>query len=161
MSDPRAATPEEFGERLRNTREARGITLEFISTKTKISLLTLQALEAGAFNRLPAAVFSRMFLRQYLQLVGEEPGPWLETFDHLWRRWEASSHPFPVVAARETPVRPWARWLVGFLLVAVALTLVLWLERRERDSRPAAPPTPQALVQELAPTPPTQKVPEE
>lgn len=160
MKDLRAQTAEEFGRALKALREARGVGLETIATKTKISSHTLHALEAGAFSRLPGQVFARMFLRQYLALLGEEPAPWVATFDVLWRKWESSSQPVPVVTVDEVKPRPGMRWAVGFVLVCAALAVVFWLHTRETQEGNVAPSTPQAVLQQLAPTPPPTPAPE-
>lgn len=161
MKDLRAQTPEELGRELKALREARGVTLEGIAAKTKISMYTLQALEAGTFSRLPGAVFARMFLRQYLAFLGEEPRAWLANFDVLWRRWEDSSQSVSAVSVEEVKPKTWARWVFGFLLVCAAVALVFWLEKRESRQVVEIEPTPQALLQQLAPTPPPTPSPEE
>lgn len=161
MKDLRAQTPEELGRELKALREARSVTLEAIAAKTKISVYTLQALEAGAFSRLPGAVFARMFLRQYLAFLEEEPGPWLATFDFLWRKWEASSQPVPAVSVEEVKPKTWVRWVFGFLLVCAAVAVVFWLEKRENPRVAGIEPTPRALLQQLAPTPPPTPTPQE
>ncbi|MFN3413082.1 MAG: RodZ domain-containing protein [Thermoanaerobaculum sp.] len=154
MKDLRAQTPEELGHKLKTLRESHGVTLEAIAAKTKISVCTLQALEAGTFSRLPGAVFARMFLRQYLAFLGEEPGSWLATFNFLWQKWESSSQPFPVVTVEEVKPKTWTRWVFGFFLVCLAVAVVFWLEKRESTEVAEIAPTPRALLQQLAPTPP-------
>ncbi|MBI3698161.1 MAG: helix-turn-helix domain-containing protein, partial [Acidobacteria bacterium] len=59
-----------FGETLRGEREARGITLEDISTATKISMRMLHAIESEEFDRLPGGVFNVNFVRQYARHIG-------------------------------------------------------------------------------------------
>lgn len=59
-----------FGEKLRNQREQRGITLEAISNSTKISVRMLRALEAEHFEQLPGGVFNKGFVRAYARQVG-------------------------------------------------------------------------------------------
>ena len=59
-----------FGEELRRERLAREITLEEISSATKISLHVLRALEASDLKRLPAPAFTRGFIRSYAQHIG-------------------------------------------------------------------------------------------
>lgn len=161
MKDLRAQTAEEFGRALQDLREARGVSLEGIAARTKIALHTLQALEAGAFARLPGLVFTRMFLRQYLNLLGEEPASWVATLEALWRRWESSSQPVVVVTVDEVRPRPWVRWVVGFAMVCGALAVVLWLHQRESREIGVVPPTPQSLLQQLAPTPPPTPAPQD
>ncbi len=148
-----AATPEELGRVLRELRDARGVSLEAIVQKTKISPHTLHALETGAFAQLPPPVFTRMFLRQYLGLVQEDPTPYLTTFDVLWKKWEQASQPHPLVLVGAVKPKAWRRWLWGALLAAMALAVLLWTQRREKANSSLAHPTPRALLATLAPTP--------
>lgn len=59
-----------FGENLRREREMRGVTLEEISAATKITVRSLQALEADDFSKLPGGIFTRGFIRSYLKYLG-------------------------------------------------------------------------------------------
>jgi len=62
-----------FGEELRRERLIREISLEEISSATKISVRLLQALEAGDTSRLPAPPFTRGFIRAYARHLGIDP----------------------------------------------------------------------------------------
>jgi len=78
MSDP---TPrEDFGARLRQAREARGITLRQIATSTKISLVSLEGLERNDISKLPGGIFVRAFVRSYAQQVGLDPDETVRAF---------------------------------------------------------------------------------
>src|SRR5208337_2410577 len=59
-----------FGENLRREREMRGVSLEEISTATKISLRFLDAIEREDFSKLPGGIFSRSFIRSYARYLG-------------------------------------------------------------------------------------------
>jgi Helix-turn-helix domain/Domain of unknown function (DUF4115) len=59
-----------FGEKLRKQREQRGISLDTISTITKISPRMLRAIEDEHFDQLPGGVFSKGFVRAYARQVG-------------------------------------------------------------------------------------------
>jgi len=59
-----------FGEKLRKQREQRGISLDTISTTTKISPRMLRAIEDEHFDQLPGGVFSKGFVRAYARQVG-------------------------------------------------------------------------------------------
>ena len=61
---------EPVGERLRQAREARGLSLRDIATSTKISVTALTALERGDVTRLPGGIFGRSFVRAYAAQVG-------------------------------------------------------------------------------------------
>jgi transcriptional regulator with XRE-family HTH domain len=59
-----------FGEKLRKQREQRGISLDAISTTTKISPRMLRAIEDEHFDQLPGGVFNKGFVRAYARQVG-------------------------------------------------------------------------------------------
>ncbi len=59
-----------FGEKLRQQRERRGISLDTISTTTKISTRMLRAIEDEHFDQLPGGVFNKGFIRAYARQVG-------------------------------------------------------------------------------------------
>src|SRR5258707_5900039 len=59
-----------FGEKLKQEREKRAITLEQISLSTKIGTRMLQALEEDKFSQLPGGIFNRGFVRAYANHVG-------------------------------------------------------------------------------------------
>ena len=57
------------GARLAAAREAAGMTLTQVAESLRLDIATLQALEAGQFQTLGAAVFVRGHLRHYAELV--------------------------------------------------------------------------------------------
>ncbi|MGH9343417.1 MAG: helix-turn-helix domain-containing protein, partial [Terriglobia bacterium] len=59
-----------FGENLRREREMRGISLQEISSTTKISVRFLESLEAEEFSKLPGGIFIRSFIRSYANYLG-------------------------------------------------------------------------------------------
>ncbi len=62
-----------FGEELRRERLIREVSLEEISSATKISVRLLTALESSDVKKLPAAVFTRGFIRSYARHLGLDP----------------------------------------------------------------------------------------
>lgn len=65
--------PEPPGLSLRRAREARGLSLDELVRTTKISKSTLTALESGDIGRLPAAIYTRGFVKAYAHEVGLDP----------------------------------------------------------------------------------------
>ena len=66
-------TAGDFGGRLREARERRGVTLRQIAAATKISVRVLEALERNDISLLPGGIFSRAFVRSYAIQVGLDP----------------------------------------------------------------------------------------
>ena len=69
-----------FGQKLRAAREGRGLTLRQIADATKISMMSLEALERNDIARLPGGIFSRAFVRSYAIEVGLDPESTIEEF---------------------------------------------------------------------------------
>lgn len=70
----------DFGARLREARERRGLSLRVIADATKISVRVLQALEDNDISRLPGGIFSRGFVRAYAIEVGLDPEQMIAEF---------------------------------------------------------------------------------
>src|SRR5437763_1440622 len=69
-----------FGDKLREARERRGLSLRQIANATKISMMTLEALERNDMKRLPGGIFTRAFVRSYALEVGLDPDQAIEEF---------------------------------------------------------------------------------
>lgn len=54
---------------LASRRKRSAISLEQISQATKIGLRSLQAIEAGEFEKLPGGVYSTSYIRQYARAI--------------------------------------------------------------------------------------------
>src|SRR5215470_7973488 len=71
---------DDFGGKLRQARERRGISLRQIAAATKISASALEALERNDISKLPGGVFSRAFVRSYAIEVGLDPDETVREF---------------------------------------------------------------------------------
>lgn len=150
-------TVREFGEALRAARESSGIDLGAIAERTKISRRVLEALERGAFDQLPDEVFARLFLRQYLAAIKQDPQPWLTRFAKAWERYKLGSQRFAQVHA-ESP-RPSHRgpWIVGVAVVVIGVLAMVLVEDSQHGGPPVAlTPTPEMI----APTPASESTPQ-
>ena len=61
---------EQIGQKLRNARESRGLTVGQIYDKTKISTANLEAIENGDIDQLPEPVYVSGFIKRYAECVG-------------------------------------------------------------------------------------------
>ena len=86
-------------EQLVQAREAQGISLEEIATKTFIPMRILKALEAGETFKLPEPIFVQGFIRRYAKLVGLEG-------DALAKEIPLNTQPVTVDLIKEPPRPP-------------------------------------------------------
>ncbi|HYM21852.1 MAG TPA: helix-turn-helix transcriptional regulator, partial [Vicinamibacterales bacterium] len=73
-------TAGDFGGRLREARERRGVTLRQIAAATKISVRVLEGLERNDISLLPGGIFCRAFVRSYAIEVGLDPEATIQDF---------------------------------------------------------------------------------
>lgn len=107
----------ELHTRLREAREAKGISLGEISGNTRIKLEYLRAMEDGDFSFLPRP-YVRMFVKAYAEEVGLDPDEVLAEFD---RTFPAE----PEEAPSEGRPFPWRYGAAVGLVVALGLALLL------------------------------------
>ena len=110
----------DFGARLREARERRGITLRQIAERTKISMAALEALERSDASKLPSGIFGRSFVRSYASEVGLDPDATLRDF--LDRFAEPRFAVVPRMSA--TPAEPAVGPAPRFAGIALKLLLV-------------------------------------
>ena len=63
----------ELGIRLKEAREAKGLSLEDLQTITKIQKRYLLGIEEGNYSMMPGKFYVRAFIKQYAEAVGIEP----------------------------------------------------------------------------------------
>ncbi|MCG9885924.1 MAG: DUF4115 domain-containing protein [Cyanobacteria bacterium] len=151
----RAERLAEIGDRLRQRREALGLSLDAVCARTKIQRRLLQALETANVAILPEPVYVRGFIRQYadaLELDGTELSmayP-LENVGPSRASWGAI-----VPAPRVRPLHLYGLYIVLLVLSVVGLSVLI---QRSNSWGPAArSPVPTAAVPTPpeSPTPPT------
>jgi cytoskeleton protein RodZ len=132
-----------FGERLKEARERRGLSLQKIAVTTKISARVLDALEHNDPSKLPGGLFTRAFVRAYAQEVGLDPEDTVRRFADAF---PDDAEP-PVVASEvvEFDTEPDRRalktvlQLVGLsLIVAIVVLYFTWGARHRAASKGAA-----------------------
>ena len=162
----------DVGATLRRARERKRLTLEQIAQSTKISVSTLNALESNDFDRLPATVYTRGFLRSFAREVDLDPE---EMVEHYMEQCDAAM-PAPMTAAPvEAPLSaesqrtaaPRQRTIVvprfGVALAVLALLIAggayYGMVRYNADAASAASAAEAPPVAAPAPTPPPDAIP--
>jgi cytoskeleton protein RodZ len=78
-----------LGEKLRQAREARGISISEVAEQTRISPLYLEAIDADNYKTLPGGIFNKGFVRSYAKYVGVDEQEALQDYSHLIAAHEA------------------------------------------------------------------------
>jgi cytoskeletal protein RodZ len=65
---------------LASRRKRNAISLEQISKSTKIGMRSLEAIEAGEFQKLPGGVYSTSYIRQYARAIDFDEALILEVY---------------------------------------------------------------------------------
>jgi cytoskeleton protein RodZ len=77
---PQGPPTRTVGARLKEAREKKGVSLRQIANSTRISVMSLEALERSDLSRLPGGIFTRAFIRAYAQEVGLDPDRTIQEF---------------------------------------------------------------------------------
>jgi len=148
----------DFGTRLREARERKGVSLRTIADATKISVAVLEALKQNDVSRLPGGIFSRAFVRSYALEVGLDPEATIQEFvaqfphDSVTAGHQTSA---AIESASLDSDRRVARTFLQLLVVGVPILGVLlyfgpgmWRAARPPDPVPAvdAPAPPQEIA---------------
>ena len=129
-----------FGPRLRRERERRGIPLDAVVSRTKVSLELWEGLESNDFSRWPAGLYARSFVRSYAAAVGLDPDEVVDDFCRL----------FPVGDRRALPVIRAQAELIGHETDAKDDPRLM-PDRVDRRANPDAPPERPAPRRRLVP----------
>src|SRR4029079_10627350 len=136
---------EDFGGKLRQARERRGISLRQIAASTKISAAAPRALDANDISKLPGGIFSRAFVRSYAVEVGLDPD---DTVREFLDRFNQDTPPAAAVSTTEAPEherefeeqrRKAAMLLAGVVISIPVIALVLYFALRARAAAHAPP----------------------
>lgn len=77
-----------LGEKLRQAREERGISISEVAEQTRISSLYLEAIDADNYKILPGGIFNKGFVRSYAKYVGVDEQEALQDYAHLIAEYE-------------------------------------------------------------------------
>ena len=150
----------DFGGKLRQARERRGISLRQIAATTKISVAALEALERNDISKLPGGIFSRAFVRSYALEVGLDPE---ETVKEFLERFHGESVSTPAAAPAVVPEHEssfesqqrMASVVLKLIVVSVPLVaLILYFTLRGRSAADPAE-APGAVAEQPAAQPQT------
>jgi hypothetical protein len=147
-----------IGDRLRNAREARGLTLAAAESLTRIRAVYLQALEDEQFDRMPGPVYARGYLRTYALALGLAPDELMETYPAAFG---AADRPVFTPRPAQIPIRPTTppsrlrrvMMYVGGAILTIVLILGFIGYQQLRQFAQPVPPSVSAPVAEPVPPP--------
>jgi cytoskeletal protein RodZ len=150
----------DFGRKLRDARERKGVSLRQIASATKISVSALEALERNDISRLPGGIFSRAFVRSYAVEVGLDPETTIQEFmTQFPSDTVTAGHPATDRVEDEEAVesdRRMATTLLRLLLISVPVAIaVIYFGTAGRRFIRGEEPSPSApAAQSVVPPPP-------
>jgi len=149
------------GQRLREAREAKGLSVEDIAAQTRIPTRHLTSLEEGDWDKLPAATYSVGFAKNYAGAIGLDRN---EIGDLLRAEMGGTRLPaaYPEVYETADPARTMPKGLViaALALLVVVVLALSWLSNRSMQaeepiaqSPSVAEPAAPAVAAPAAPVP--------
>jgi cytoskeleton protein RodZ len=137
---------ESLGARLKRERERRKITLDEVSSSTKITPRMLKALEEDHFDQLPGGIFNKGFIRAYARHLGLDEEQAISDYLAATTALQAAREPEEALAAaaRAADSRalekynrpdelPWGK--LAIVLLAASLGFAIWGWRSRDHSR--------------------------
>lgn len=70
----------DIGEKLKESREARNLSLEDVAHKTRIPVPSLKAIEANSYSAFPSPAYAKSFVQQYADYLEFDADGWLDNF---------------------------------------------------------------------------------
>ena len=120
--------PQTVGERLRVLREAAGMDLNDIGTRTRIPLRHLEAIERGEYSALPSPTYALGFTRSYARAVGTDEAPLVAQLRQELGREDPKARgnlPYEPVDPSRVPSRLLA-WTAAVLALVLAIGYWTW-----------------------------------
>ncbi len=131
--DEEISTSATVGERLREAREAQGMTLEDVAARTRIPTRHLESVELSEWTRLPATTYTIGFAKSYAVIVGLDRVEIAEALKQEMGGRALAARPEAQVFEPADPARVMPRWLVFVALLALVGVAAAFLLLRDRD----------------------------
>jgi len=149
------AAAEAPGAALTAARQAQNLSVADVARQLKLSVSQIEALEAGAFEKLPGPIFVRGFIRNYARLLKLDPKKMLSSVEP---RLPAQPPSEGVPPSKDIPfpparTRPWPWYAAAMLLLIGGLVAYefYWNESEFTVVKPVTAPSPVTVVAEPAP----------
>ncbi|MFF3943075.1 helix-turn-helix domain-containing protein [Streptomyces phaeofaciens] len=122
FEDPSEEAPISIGRALREARIAAGLTVDDVSTATRVRIAIIHAIEADDFAPCGGDVYARGHIRTLARAVRLDPAPLMEQFDAAHGGRPAPTAPAPMFEAeRIRPERRGPNWTAAMVAAIVAV----------------------------------------
>lgn len=148
----------EVGQRLKEARTEKNLSLEELQNITKIQKRYLQNVEEGNFDALPGVFYARAFVKQYAEAVGLDPEMIFEEFKHEIPSTQKEAIPEQLSRVRRTRdevnastskiFQVFPKVLVAVVIIGIAITVWTLLQKSE-DNQVQEAPKPQTQSSEI------------
>lgn len=124
-----------IGERLKQERELRNLSLDDIQKQTKIQTRYLEAIEKERFHLMPGSFYVRAFIKEYANVVGLDYNELMEEYEHElpFEREEAAANLSRVKSSRRNKPSTKTPVIFSFLptfivvLLIIGILVFIWL----------------------------------
>ena len=124
-----------IGERLKQERELKNLSLDDIQKQTKIQTRYLEAIEKERFHLMPGSFYVRAFIKEYANVVGLDYNELMEEYEHElpFEREEATANLTRVKSSRRNKPSTKTPVIFSFLptfivvLLIIGILVFIWL----------------------------------
>lgn len=120
------ALEDTIGEKLRQARHNRQLNIEPIAKRLKIRAEYLIAMEDERFDKLPAGLYGKNFLKEYALFLGLKPPDLFKDLDDKLFG-EENSNPFSQKVLKSRKLLVWPKIIKNILIAAAILICFLYL----------------------------------
>ncbi|MBM6618373.1 helix-turn-helix domain-containing protein [Bacillus suaedaesalsae] len=141
----------EVGQRLKEARTEKNLSLEELQNITKIQKRYLQNVEEGNFDALPGVFYARAFVKQYAEAVGLDPEMIFEEYKHEIPSTQKEAIPEHLSRVKRTRdevnastskvFQIFPKVLVAVVIIGIAITVWTLLQNSQNNQVQESPKT--------------------
>jgi len=120
------ALEDTIGEKLRRARHDRNLNIDPIAEKLKIRAEYLMAMEDERFDKLPAGLYGKNFLKEYALFLGLKPKELFKDLDDKFFD-EENNNPFSQKVLKSRKLLVWPKIIKNILIFGAVLICFLYL----------------------------------
>lgn len=126
-----------IGERLKEARLKKGLSLKEVEAELRIRKVYLEALENDNYSAMPAEAYTRAFLRTYAEYLGLDPVEIMKEYESIHGKPSGSEH-----SRKELSIPNFILRLLAFAVAASIVVAAIYLALPEKQPKPELPQTP-------------------